>query len=97
MKATRARVILAGCAVALLLAIALGASFGTDPVSVVTAVLDPASRDHDIVFEVRMPRVLLAASEEPGMLAPPPDWQAQASADRFRHYRAAPQPGIRGR
>ena len=53
--------ILAGCALALGIAIVLGASFGTDPVSVVTAVLDATSRDHDIVFEVRLPRVLLAA------------------------------------
>lgn len=67
MKAPRARVILAGCVVALLLAIVLGASFGTDPVSVVTAVLDPASRDHDIVFEVRLPRVLLAALAGAGL------------------------------
>jgi iron complex transport system permease protein len=67
MKAARPGVILAGCVVALLLAIALGASFGTDPVSIVTAVLDSSSRDHDIVFEVRLPRVLLAALAGAGL------------------------------
>lgn len=60
-------VILAGCALVLVLAIVLGVSFGTDPASVVTAVLDPASRDHDIVFEVRLPRVLLAALAGAGL------------------------------
>ncbi len=59
--------VLAGCAVALVLAIVLGASFGTDPVSVITAVFEPASRDHDIVFEVRLPRVLLAALAGAGL------------------------------
>jgi iron complex transport system permease protein len=59
--------VLAGCVIALLVAIVLGASFGTDPVSVVTAVLEPASRDHDIVFEVRLPRVLLAALAGAGL------------------------------
>ena len=44
-----------------------GASFGTDPVSIVTAVMEPASRDHDIVFEVRLPRVLLAALAGAGL------------------------------
>lgn len=52
---------------ALAVAIVIGASFGTDPVSVVTAVLEPASRDHDIVFEVRLPRVLLAALAGAGL------------------------------
>ena len=60
-------VVLGGCAVALLGAIVLGASFGTDPVSVLTAVLEPASRDHDIVFEVRLPRVLLASLAGAGL------------------------------
>jgi iron complex transport system permease protein len=59
--------VLAGCAIALLFAIVLGASFGTDPVSVLTAILEPASRDHDIVFEVRLPRVLLAALAGAGL------------------------------
>lgn len=52
---------------ALLGAIVLGASFGTDPVSVLTAITDAASRDHDIVFEVRVPRVLLAALAGAGL------------------------------
>lgn len=60
-------IVLGGCAVALLGAIVLGASFGTDPVSVMTAVLEPASRDHDIVFEVRLPRVLLASLAGAGL------------------------------
>jgi iron complex transport system permease protein len=60
-------VVLAGCALALVLAIVLGASFGTDPVSIVTAVLEPTSRDHDIVFDVRLPRVLLAALAGAGL------------------------------
>lgn len=60
-------VVLAGCATALLVAIVIGASFGTDPVSIVTAVLEPASRDHDIVFDVRLPRVLLAAIAGAGL------------------------------
>ena len=59
--------VLVGCVLALFVAIALGVSFGTDPVSVVTAVLEPASRDHDIVFEVRLPRVLLAALAGAGL------------------------------
>jgi iron complex transport system permease protein len=59
--------VLVGCVVALVSAIVLGASFGTDPVSVVSAVLDPASRDHDIVFDVRLPRVLLAALAGAGL------------------------------
>ncbi|MBX3190683.1 MAG: iron ABC transporter permease [Labilithrix sp.] len=59
--------ILAGCVVALLLAIVLGVGFGTDPVSLVTAIRDGASRDHDIVFEVRLPRVLLGAVAGAGL------------------------------
>lgn len=67
MKARRASTILAGCAVALLLAILLGVSFGTDPVSLARAVSDASSLDHDIVFEVRLPRVLLAAIAGAGL------------------------------
>jgi iron complex transport system permease protein len=59
--------VLGGCFAALLGAIVLGASFGTDPVSVLTAIADSASRDHDIVFEVRLPRVLLAALAGAGL------------------------------
>lgn len=60
-------VVLGSCVVALLGAIVLGASFGTDPVSLMTALLEPASRDHDIVFGVRLPRVLLAALAGAGL------------------------------
>ena len=63
----RPAVALGGCAVVLLLAIAIGASFGTDSVSLLTAVTDSASRDHDIVFAVRLPRVLLAALAGAGL------------------------------
>ncbi len=63
----RPAVALGGCAVVLLLAIAMGASFGTDSVSLLTAVTDSASRDHDIVFAVRLPRVLLAALAGAGL------------------------------
>lgn len=63
----REGLVLAACALALALAIVLGASFGTDPVSLVTAVTDASSRDHDVVFQVRLPRVLLAAVAGAGL------------------------------
>jgi iron complex transport system permease protein len=63
----RPAVIVAGCVLALALAVLLGVSFGTDPVSVVRALTDSASLDHDIVFEVRLPRVLLAALAGAGL------------------------------
>jgi iron complex transport system permease protein len=53
--------------VALFLAIVLGVGFGTDAVSLRTAVLDPSSQDHDIVFSVRLPRVLLATLTGAGL------------------------------
>lgn len=55
------------CAAILVVAIVIGAGFGSDPVSLVTAVLQPASHDHDIVFDVRLPRVLLAALAGAGL------------------------------
>jgi iron complex transport system permease protein len=61
-----AAVVLA-CVLALAAAIVLGASFGTDPVSVLRAIADPSSRDYDIVFDVRLPRVLLAALAGAGL------------------------------
>ena len=63
----RPAVALGGCAIVLLLAIAIGASFGTDPVSLTTALTDASSHDHDIVFAVRLPRVLLAALAGAGL------------------------------
>jgi iron complex transport system permease protein len=63
----REALVLAGCAAALALAIVLGASLGTDHVSLAAAVTDGASRDHDIVFQVRLPRVLLAAVSGAGL------------------------------
>jgi iron complex transport system permease protein len=44
----------------LLLAVGLAVSFGTEPVSLVRAVTDASSLDHTLVFEARLPRVLLA-------------------------------------
>jgi iron complex transport system permease protein len=63
----REALVLLGCAVALLLAIVLGVSVGTDSVSIVRATLEPASRDHDVVFAVRLPRVLLGAIAGAGL------------------------------
>lgn len=55
----RTTAVLLGALASLVLAIVLGVSFGTDDVSLVRAVADTGSRDHDIVFDVRLPRVLL--------------------------------------
>jgi iron complex transport system permease protein len=51
----------------LALAILLGVSFGTEPVSLLRAVTDQASLDHAIVFGVRLPRVLLGAVAGAGL------------------------------
>ncbi len=59
--------IIAACVVALAIAIVLGVSFGTDPISLTRALSDASSLDHDIVFEVRLPRVLLAAIAGAGL------------------------------
>jgi iron complex transport system permease protein len=61
------RIVLVSSLVALVVAIVLGVSFGTDPVSLVRAISDPSSRDYDIVFTVRMPRVLLGALAGAGL------------------------------
>lgn len=53
--------------VALAIAMAIGVSFGSEPVSLATAISDPASLDHAIVFEVRLPRVLLGAIAGAGL------------------------------
>ena len=53
--------------VALALAIVLGVSFGTEPVSLASAVGDAGSLDRAIVFEVRLPRVLLGAVAGAGL------------------------------
>ncbi len=66
-RALRPAGILAACFVALALAIVVAVSFGTDPVSVMTAVREPGSQDHFIVFDVRLPRVLLAALAGAGL------------------------------
>lgn len=66
-RTARPAVVFALSIVVLLLAIALGAGFGTDPVSLVRALTDGGSRDHDIVFGVRLPRVLLGALAGAGL------------------------------
>jgi iron complex transport system permease protein len=64
---TRERTVLALSVLALLGAIVLGASFGTDPVSLSRALHDPTSIDHVVVFDVRLPRVLLGALAGAGL------------------------------
>ena len=59
--------VLAASAVVLLVAIAIGVSFGIDHVSLFTALTDASSRDADIVLAVRLPRVLLAALAGAGL------------------------------
>lgn len=61
-----ARVVLAIGAV-FLLAMALGLAFGTERISLVKAVLDGASLDRTIAFDVRLPRVLLGAIAGAGL------------------------------
>jgi iron complex transport system permease protein len=61
--------VIAWCGVSLAIAIVLGASFGTDAVSLFQAVTDEGSRDHAVVFDVRLPRVLLAAISGAGLSA----------------------------
>ncbi len=53
--------------IALGLAIVLGISFGTEPVSLVRAFSDVSSLDHAIVVDVRLPRVLLGAIAGAGL------------------------------
>jgi iron complex transport system permease protein len=57
----RAPFAVAIAALVLLLAMLLAVAFGTEPVSLVRALGDPASIDRAIVFEARLPRVLLGA------------------------------------
>jgi iron complex transport system permease protein len=52
---------------ALLAAIAIAVSFGSEPVSLVRALSDASSLDHVIVFDVRLPRVLLGAVAGAGL------------------------------
>jgi iron complex transport system permease protein len=44
-----------------------GLAFGTEPRSLLTAIGDPSSLDRDIVFHVRLPRVLLGALAGAGL------------------------------
>lgn len=48
-------------------ALALGVSFGTEPRSLASALFDPASMDREIIFDVRLPRVLLGALSGAGL------------------------------
>lgn len=56
-----------GSLLAMALAIVLGVSFGTEPVSLVRAISDASSIDRAIVFDVRLPRVLLGAVAGAGL------------------------------
>jgi len=58
---TRGALAIPSTAVLLVTAVALGVLLGTEPVSLVRAVMLPDSIDHAIVMEARLPRVLLGA------------------------------------
>lgn len=58
---------LAGSCAVLVLAILLGVAFGTDDVSLVRAIVDASSRDRDVVFDIRLPRVLLGVLSGAGL------------------------------
>jgi iron complex transport system permease protein len=64
----RRALVLAACAVALLVAIALGVAFGSGSPTVLD-LLRPGSRAHDIVVGYRLPRVLLGAVAGAGLAA----------------------------
>jgi iron complex transport system permease protein len=64
---SRFPVVLAASVVALALAILLGIVFGTGSVSFERVLADPTSNDHAIVFDVRLPRVLLGAVAGAGL------------------------------
>lgn len=66
-RAVRPGLAFALCGLALCFAIVFGISFGTDPASLVEAILEPTSQAHYIVFDVRLPRVLLAALAGAGL------------------------------
>jgi iron complex transport system permease protein len=60
-EASRAGVGLAAAGLALLVLVALGVAYGTEPISLSRALGDPASLDRAIALHVRLPRVLLGA------------------------------------
>ena len=64
---TRPSGVIALSLLALAAAIALGVSFGTEPVSLVRALSDVESLDRAIVLDVRLPRVLLGAVAGAGL------------------------------
>ncbi len=64
---TRGPAIAIGSIAILAIAILLGVGFGTEPASLIRAVSDPLSLDHAIVFDVRLPRVLLGAVAGAGL------------------------------
>jgi iron complex transport system permease protein len=63
----RAYGVIALSVVALALAIVVGITFGTEPVSLVRALSEADSLDRAIVFDVRLPRVLLGAVAGAGL------------------------------
>jgi iron complex transport system permease protein len=63
----RAVVVALASFAALVFTLGVGVSFGTEPVSLVRALSDPASLDYAIVFDVRLPRVLLGAVAGAGL------------------------------
>jgi iron complex transport system permease protein len=64
---TKPRIVVVVSVVALVIAIALGVSFGTESVSLAGAVHDADSIDRAIVVDVRLPRVLLGAVAGAGL------------------------------
>jgi iron complex transport system permease protein len=52
---------------ALAIAVAIGVTFGAEPVSLTRAIFDASSVDHVIVVDVRLPRVLLGAIAGAGL------------------------------
>ncbi len=67
MTQRRDAVVIGGCIVALALSVLVGVSFGTDDVSLAKAFGDATSLDHVIVFDVRLPRVMLGALAGAGL------------------------------
>src|SRR5690349_2262662 len=65
--AKRAAAVLGGSCAILLFAMFVGVSFGTGSSSIVRALSDVASKDHHVVFTVRLPLVLLAAIAGAGL------------------------------
>lgn len=56
-------------ALALFAAVTIGLAVGSGNASVLTALSDPSSRDHDVIFTMRLPRVVLGAIAGGGLAA----------------------------